>query len=117
METACHCGGISISAPRPEGPLNECPCGLCYRYGAVWAYYPLDKVTITKREGSSTRMYIWGDKVIQFHFCDNCYGMVYWWPIDVKKATEMGVNTRMVLDKKDLEGLEVIQDPPREWES
>ncbi|KAF2726043.1 hypothetical protein K431DRAFT_280080 [Polychaeton citri CBS 116435] len=107
MHATCHCAAISITAPQPTNTINECQCGVCFRYGAVWAYYPLDQVAITKQEGLSTRIYQCNEKSIEFHFCERCNGLMYWWPVDEKGAPKMGLNTKMVVDRKELMGIEV----------
>ena len=51
MHSSCDCKAITLTTPKPDGRINECQCGVCFRYGAIWAYYPLDQITITKQEG------------------------------------------------------------------
>jgi hypothetical protein len=46
-KATCHCGRITIALPRSPEELNECRCSLCYRLGALWAYYPRDEVAVT----------------------------------------------------------------------
>lgn len=100
IKATCHCGAISVTAPRTPEHLNECQCTICRRYAAAWAYYSANEVTIEKRSGSNTRAYIWGDRDLEFHFCDHCGCVMYWWPIGVTAQSpgehEMGVNSRMM---------------------
>ncbi|KAI1822886.1 hypothetical protein F4861DRAFT_512656, partial [Xylaria intraflava] len=46
-KATCHCRRITITLPRPPKEINECRCSLCYKLGALWAYYPRDHVTVT----------------------------------------------------------------------
>ena len=46
LTSTCHCGRVSVEMPSPPSFVNECHCTICYRYGALWAYYPQDKVNI-----------------------------------------------------------------------
>ncbi|KAF2159187.1 hypothetical protein M409DRAFT_61013 [Zasmidium cellare ATCC 36951] len=98
MTATCHCGSISITAPHLPAYINDCQCGVCHRYGGAWGYYTVDEVSIDRREGASTKKYIWGDRECEFHFCEQCGGVVFWWPTEkgLAKSREMGVNTRMV---------------------
>ena len=53
MRATCHCTSISVDVPAPVSPLNECQCTVCYRYGAIWAYYASNEANITRAEGQS----------------------------------------------------------------
>ncbi|KAI1125369.1 hypothetical protein F5Y10DRAFT_247268, partial [Nemania abortiva] len=46
-KATCHCGRITVALPRPPEDINECHCSVCYKLGALWAYYPRDEVTVT----------------------------------------------------------------------
>ncbi|KAI0408236.1 Mss4-like protein [Xylaria palmicola] len=43
----CHCGRIAITMPSPPKSINECHCSVCYKLGALWAYYPRAQVAVT----------------------------------------------------------------------
>jgi hypothetical protein len=105
MKATCHCNAITLDLPAPITPINECLCTVCIRYGATWLYYPLADVKITKQDGLTTKTYAHGAKKIDFHFCERCYGLMYWYPRDDNE--DMGVNSRMVADRAGLEGVEV----------
>ena len=99
LQATCHCGRISVTAPRTPEKINECQCTLCRRYGAAWAYYSPEEVKFSTADNGATRSYIWGDREIEFRFCDHCGCMMYWYPIDsVPNAdlSKMGINTRMM---------------------
>nr|OQO19079.1 hypothetical protein B0A51_12439 [Rachicladosporium sp. CCFEE 5018] len=107
MLATCHCAAITVEASVPDGPMLECQRGVCYRYGAVWAYYPLDQVKITKADGVEPRKYVWGRKNIELTACERCNCLMYWWPIDEVKIKKMALNSRMVVERGELEGVEV----------
>lgn len=107
LTTTCHCGRISVEMPSPPLMVNECRCSACYRYGAMWAYFPRDDVNVFvnipgpapgadgtvgarvaaspvhgEEERSGLRSYIRedrdGDGVIGFYFCGHCGCMTHW---------------------------------------
>ncbi|KAK4496810.1 hypothetical protein PRZ48_012794 [Zasmidium cellare] len=98
ITATCHCADISITAPRLPDFINDCQCGVCRRYGAAWGYYPIDDAQVTKEPGASTKIYLWGDRDCEFHFCARCGGVVFWWPTEklLRRSREMGLNTNMV---------------------
>ena len=97
MDGACHCGEVRISVASAPSQVLDCRCSICRRYGALWAYYPLNEVTMT----GPTDVYVWGDGMLQFHRCVRCGCMVAWMPSD-DDPTRCGINARM-LDGFDLE--------------
>lgn len=112
LTTTCHCGRISVEMPSPPTIVNECQCSICYRYGAMWAYYSQEDVNVfvnipapasgpeggrkpqepvdPGREGeglSGLRGYVRGDfskGTIGFFTCAHCGCMTHW------AATEKG---------------------------
>ena len=60
IKASCHCGDIVLTAPHKPKELNECQCTICYRYGAVWAYYSTNGIKFDNRPDASTKKYIWG---------------------------------------------------------
>jgi hypothetical protein len=101
LQANCHCKAVVLNFPSPEGPLNECLCSICRRYGVLWAYYQPEEVQI---EGE-TEFYVWGDKEIQFHRCKRCGCVTRWAPAD-KTHEILVVNCRM-LEMEDLEKFEI----------
>lgn len=74
METECHCGSVRITLPHAPQKLNRCSCSICRRYGALWAYFDPEKITIS----GSTDTYVWGDRMIEFHRCKTCGVLTHW---------------------------------------
>lgn len=98
ITASCHCNRITIHLPRPPTKLNECRCSICYRYGALWGYYPRDKVDVVinipsppssstgKKEDNGAvpllRSYVRTDGDdqgdIAFFFCGHCGCLTHW---------------------------------------
>ncbi len=102
--------------PSRPTTLNDCQCTVCYKYGALWAYFPRNTVTvIAPGEGSEgLQTYVRDDAKgsISFNRCAHCGCMTHWWGLDTRSAEDyrMGVNFRMML-KADIEGIERIVTP------
>ena len=54
MKTSCHCGVVVITIPSKPDEILECQCTICRRYGAAWAYFDPNDVTINVKDGAST---------------------------------------------------------------
>ena len=67
----CHCGNVSLLVAKMPASVSNCNCSICRRLGALWAYYLADKVEVSF-ETEKTRVYIWGDKYLEFHHCGIC---------------------------------------------
>lgn len=111
LKATCHCGAITVLVPHKPDYINDCQCSICRRYAAAWAYYSPSSVEIIVREGGATKKYIWGDREIEFHFCDHCGCIVYWWPCAGQPAVQMGVNSRM-MEPGLLAGIERREEEP-----
>lgn len=99
----CHCGRVSLELPTPPDKINECHCSLCYRYGALWGYYPRYEVNIlvnilppppgqrpstnashdvgdsaTDLPGLLSYVRSDGDGDIAFFFCKHCGCLTHW---------------------------------------
>jgi hypothetical protein len=98
-EGSCHCGAIQITVIHPPKEVTECHCSICFRYGALWAYYSLGGIEFLGK----TVIYSWGNKNFEFHHCERCGRVVGWLPVD-KSFDHCGVNARMLnnFDLKDV---------------
>lgn len=110
---SCHCGRVKLELPAPPTNVNECRCSICYRYGALWSYYPRKDVLVTAEE-PGTHSYVRDDKdgdgSIGFYFCVHCGCLTHWWgqpDLDKRRGegAKMGVNSRM-LPESMLDGVE-----------
>ena len=93
IESSCVCGAVRLAITRAPDEVTDCNCTMCRRYGALWAYYSPTKVRIHPPEGA-TSIYMWGDRMIEFHACKVCHCTTHWAPAD-KAFDRMGVNARL----------------------
>jgi hypothetical protein len=104
VKGSCHCGAVRLEFPKPREAVNECQCSICRRYGALWAYFHPDQVTITLADpATSQATYIWNERIIAFVRCVHCGCLTHWAPLP-NKRDKMGVNCR-VLERADLDRL------------
>ena len=92
IEATCHCGAIEVRVTVAPSEVTECTCSICRRYGVLWAYYPRSDVRIS---GGATDQYMWGDRNIAFHRCQQCGCVIHWSPED-PLMDRMGVNARLM---------------------
>jgi hypothetical protein len=94
IEASCHCGAIRFSAEAAPDEVNDCRCSICRRYGALWAYYDPSQVQFAADSGS-TDVYVWGERILEFHRCRACGCVTHWSAVD-RAWPRMGVNARMM---------------------
>jgi hypothetical protein len=94
IAASCHCGAVRMEIAVPPEVVTDCACSICRRKGALWAYYSPKQVRIIPATGA-TSIYVWGDKMIEFHSCKVCACSTHWAPVD-KTYDRMGVNCRMM---------------------
>jgi hypothetical protein len=92
IESSCHCGAVKLEIAAAPATVTDCNCSICRRYGVLWAYYSPSQVRIG---AGATDIYMWDDKVIEFHRCRNCGCVTHWSPVD-KTVDRMGVNARLM---------------------
>ena len=85
--------------------LTQCTCSICRRYGAMWAYCTRKTARVTCEPGATTA-YLWNDRVIEFHHCNNCGCMTHYEDVDRSAEGRVAVNARM-LSPEDVDGLRV----------
>ena len=91
IEASCHCGAVTLTAPAKPSEVTECNCSICRRTGAVLAYYSPKDVRVS----GATDIYMWGDRMIEFHRCKVCGVFTHWTAVD-KSYDRMGVNVRLM---------------------
>ncbi|ALO44045.1 GFA family protein [Pseudoalteromonas phenolica] len=94
MQASCHCGDVTVELLQPIDLVTSCNCSMCYRYGAVWAYFSPQNVKINSIR-SNTKTYSHGDKLIDFHHCACCGCITHYTPTELGNADRMAVNLRM----------------------
>ena len=93
IETSCHCGDVRVSIPRLPETVTSCNCSLCYRIGALWAYFTRGEVTIERpAEGVE---YSWGDRCMVIHSCGRCGSTTHYESVDEGPEARVAVNMRM----------------------
>lgn len=109
LTATCHCGRITIEVPSKPTKINECQCSVCYRYGALWAYYPRCDVTVTSAAGTKIDGYVRDDGVgnVSFNRCGHCGCLTHWFAVGEKELNgqKMGVNCHM-LPRSTIKGVE-----------
>ena len=106
MVASCHCNRVRLTLPAVPTELNECHCTLCYKYGAVWAYFTRNEVRISVAEDTKIEAYVRADSDggnISFNRCSNCGCMTHWWGLGEKYGgpeMKMGVNCRLVPERE-----------------
>src|SRR3954467_11007608 len=94
VEASCHCGAVLVQVPHAPEEVKECNCSICWRSGALLAYYSPKTVRVVPESGA-TDIYMWGDREIEFHRCKICGNFTHWSPVD-KNLDRMGVNARLM---------------------
>jgi hypothetical protein len=94
IEATCHCGGVRIEIDGEIDTVTDCHCSICRRRAALWAYFSPTKVRVQPPEGG-TLIYVWGDRMIEFHACKTCHCTTHWASID-KTYDRMAINARLV---------------------
>jgi hypothetical protein len=94
---ACHCGAVTIEAPKKPRTLTDCNCSLCRRYGVLWAYYIADTVEVSSTLPQAFDSYSWGGKLIGFHRCRGCGCVTHYTRVNpTKPRPYMAINARML---------------------
>ena len=99
IEAKCHCGAVKITIDTKPETLLECNCSICGRYGAKWAYYTTDQVTVHAEPGA-TSTYRWGDETTDFHHCTNCGCLTHYTATENYESDRIAVNGRMITDRQ-----------------
>jgi hypothetical protein len=90
---ACHCGAVRLEAFRRPRQLTDCNCGICRRYGALWAYYSSKTARVICRSGA-TRAYSYGSRSIAFHHCTRCGCLTHY--TGLGRGARLALNARML---------------------
>lgn len=93
IEVTCHCRNISLKVHKVLESVTRCNCSICYRIGALWAYYTDVQVTIT--EQTKSNIYVWGNKVRSYHSCPKCGCTTHYTQQRNDGTNRVAINTRM----------------------
>ena len=94
FETRCHCGNVQLSMNEVPKDITRCNCSICHRYGALWAYYTGEQVSIIQKD-HLIETYQWATKKITFHACSKCACTTHYTGIRKDGSVKVGINTRM----------------------
>ncbi len=94
MELTCHCGNITLKVRQPPTEMASCNCSICRRYGALWAYYPPDEVSVVSRDRPAVS-YLWGDKEVAFQHCGGCGCVTHYRTLPHCQSDVLAINLRM----------------------
>lgn len=93
IKATCHCGNIVITATMLLDSITSCNCSMCYRLGALWAYYKVDQVDIKVK--SEANVYLWGSEIRAYHSCTRCGCTTHYTQKRDDRITKVAINTRM----------------------
>ncbi|SPF75398.1 hypothetical protein ALP8811_00385 [Aliiroseovarius pelagivivens] len=93
IQGACHCGAVTFEVSQPKFVVS-CNCSMCRRYGALWAHCPPNEGAILTGQ-DHTKIYSWGDHMIDFHACKTCGCITHWGPGENADQDRFAVNLRM----------------------
>ena len=94
IKGACHCGRVTYDFGRMPRSATACNCSICRRYGTLWAYGWDGEIVNVQGE---TKVYMHGDRDIEFHFCPECGVTTHWRGAapDAEGRTRIAVNLRL----------------------
>ena len=95
FNATCHCGNIQVETAEKPDVILSCNCSICGRYGAIWAYYTEDQITVT-HQSAPTKTYRWGKETTDFHHCPHCGCMTHYTMTEYVESDKVAINTRMV---------------------
>lgn len=93
IEATCHCGNIVLSTEQLNETVTFCNCSICYRIGALWAYYGAEQVAVVQKLES--KVYTWGDKLRAYHSCSICGCTTHYTQTLGNGTNRVAINTRM----------------------
>lgn len=105
LEATCHCGAVAIEIHAPLTAVTECNCSICRRYATRWAYFT-QGTTRVKAAPGSTEIYMWGDRMVEFHRCRACGCVTHYEGLDKGPESRVVVNARM-LPPESLDGVRI----------
>lgn len=106
---SCHCGAVTFRVEIDPEQALKCNCSICTRLGAVWAFAPRARFSLTSAD-TALGDYQFGAKRLHHRFCRAC-GVESFAEGTMPDGTpSVGVNLRCV------EGVDVDKLNPRPWD-
>ena len=103
----CHCHAVSFTVDLDLEQALQCNCSICSKLGAVWAFAPKAKMTLTSGT-DALGDYQFGKKHLHHRACRHCGIETFAEGIAPDGTATVGVNLRC------LEGVEVERLKPRQ---
>ena len=90
----CQCGNVKLTSREMPSSITSCNCSMCYRIGALWAYFDADKVVIQCAD-KPINTYLWGEKTLTYHYCGECGCSIHYTTTDPEGNEIIAINSRM----------------------
>jgi hypothetical protein len=113
---ACHCGAVHWQFDGLPDEATACNCTVCRRYGVLWAYdFDGERIHVS----GPTEAYVWGDKVIGFHFCKACGCVAYWRALKLRPSGQRRIAVNLRMAEPDAVGAIIVRhfDGLKTWEN
>jgi len=104
---ACHCGAVAFTVDLDLAGALQCNCSICSKLGAVWAFAPKSKMTMTSG-ADALGDYQFGKKRLHHRHCTRCGVETFAEGVAPDGTATVGVNLRC------LAGVEVDKLTPRQ---
>jgi hypothetical protein len=95
LVASCHCGAVRIELSDIPTTVTECNCSVCRRYGALWAYYIREQITL-HAAANELAGYSWGDRQIVFRHCRSCGCLTHYESVEHGPGGRFALNARML---------------------
>ncbi|SDH58910.1 hypothetical protein SAMN05216466_11184 [Paraburkholderia phenazinium] len=96
IDVSCHCGAVCFTVDVAPVEVNACECSICWRYGALWAYYDEPSVTFpADNDSTDTYTDMCNEHRLEFHRCSFCGCVTHWRAVDGSQP-RIGVNALMM---------------------
>jgi hypothetical protein len=104
---SCHCRAVTFTADLDLDQALQCNCSICSKLGAVWAFAPRAKMTLTSG-ADALGDYQFGKKHLHHRTCRSCGIETFAEGVAPDGSPTVGVNLRC------LDGVEVDNLKPRQ---
>ena len=104
---SCHCHAVTFTVDLDLSGALQCNCSICGRLGAVWAFAPKAKMTLTSG-ADSLGDYQFGKKHLHHRHCKKCGIETFAEGVAPDGTATVGINLRC------LEGVEVDKLKPKQ---
>lgn len=106
---SCHCGAVAFTVEVDPEQSLKCNCSICSKLGAVWAFAPKAKFTLTAGQAEQGD-YLFNTRDLHHRFCTRCGIESYAEAVAPDGTPTVGINLRC------LDGLDVDKLSPRAYD-